>query len=338
MVRTLFAVVLTAAFFAQLPEHGAAAPESPAVHVYSCQVLSGGVIPQSDEIGLAVRFENLSGAPLSSIVWRAKYGTAYIDFIDDGTFSPQVRIDNFLLFEAGKRKFNWLGAVGDAAALAVGAYPPAGNLWNAPSMFGPYASYSDPENCAVVRTVSYDGTLWTNPAVAGQQPFVFPSPSPKPSGTPAPSPTPFVSGPVEISDCEYQVAGKAFLTVRFANTAARAATHVVFRVPYKDSGIDFSDQGKFSQGVAISHSLKQTLPPAFDQTLFAPLQVNFSDCAVVNVQYDDGSTWQNPAMPPTAAPLPTPPPDVLPAKEILRPHWQLHGFPTPVPSTSPATQ
>jgi len=97
------------------------APEAPQLHIYSCQVVSGGaILPKSDEIGLAVRFENDSPQVLSSIVWRANYGTHPVDFIDDGTFSPSVRIDNYLLFERGSSRFNWLGAVGDLVGLAVG--------------------------------------------------------------------------------------------------------------------------------------------------------------------------------------------------------------------------
>lgn len=335
MLRIALAVILALGISAQLFARSDAAAPQPGIHVYSCQVLSGGMLPQQDEIGLAVRFENTSAAPLSSIVWRAKYGSTYVDFIDDGTFSPQTRIDNFLLFEAGKRKFNWLGAVGDAAAIAVGAYPPVSTVWNAPVMFGPFAGYTDPENCSIVRATAADGSLWVNPALVSQQPFVFPSPSPKPSGTPAPTPTPFVSGPMEIGDCEFEIAGKGFLSVHFTNTAQRTATHVVFRVPYRDSSMDFADDGRFSQNVAVSHALKESLPPAFNETWYKPLQANFSDCAVVNVRFDDGTQWQNPATPATAAPLPTPPPDALPAQEFIRPHWQLHGFPTPIPSASP---
>jgi hypothetical protein len=269
-------------------------------------------------------------------VWRAKYGSTWIDFIDDGSFSPQTRIDNFLLFEAGKRKFNWWGAIGDITAIAVHA-PGAANhaLWNAPTMFSSSASYTDPDNCSIVRTISADGTMWVNPALTSQQPFVFPSPEPTPS-TPVPSPTPFRSGDIAISDCEFEVAGEGYLTVRYTNVGQRPASRIVFRLPYKDSAIDFTDSGKFSPSALISHSLRQALPDTYRSVLYTPLAMQPADCAVATVQYDDGSTWQNPALNASPQPLPSPPADALPAQDILHAHWQLHGFPTPIPSSTPA--
>lgn len=330
-----FAVTLTLVLTFSSPS--TAVPEAPNIRVLSCQVLSGAAVPQRDEIGLAVRFENLSPQTFSSIVWRAKYGPAWIDFIDDGTFSPQVRIDNFLLFEAGKRKFNWLGMLQQALFVANGLVPTQTPAWNSPVMFTDYASYTDPDTCSVVRTISSDGTLWVNPAISGDQPFVFPSPSPKPSVSPSPAPLPtaFASGPLQISYCDFELAGEGYLGVGFLNAAPHTAKRIVFRLPYKDGGVEFTDQGTFSPGTLIKHSLRTSLPPAFRSTIYVPMMKPLDACRVASVEYDDGSTWQNPAIGASPPPLPTPVPDALPAQELIRAPWQLHGFPTPLPGVSP---
>lgn len=314
------------------------APQAPNIHVFSCQVVSGVLVPRADEIGLAVRFENSSTDTLKSIVWRAKYGATWIDFIDDGTFSPQTRVDNFIVFEAGKRKFNWLGAVADAVALGVGAGP-SSPLWNTPAMFGDYISYDDPDNCSIVRTISSDGGLWVNSAVAAQQPFIFPSPSPTPAASAtaatSPSPDPPPAGNLAVTDCEPFFGGMGALSVRYTNVAQHSAKRITFRVPYKSGGLDFVDAGTFSPGVLIKHNLKATLPEELKPVAYVP----FPDpalCQIVNVKYDDGSVWQNPSLGATPPPLPSPVPDAMPVKDLAGARWsQLHGFPTPVPSATP---
>lgn len=330
-----FAIASGIVAFNSSASRAATAAPSSGIHVYSCQVLSGFILPQRDEIGLVVRFENVSQTPLKSIVWRAKYGNTFIDFIDDGTFSPQARIDNYVLFEAGKRKFNWWNAVGGAFLALNGVNAPNLPLYNVPVMFGDYAGYNDPDTCAVARTISTDGALWVNPAVAAEVPFSFPSPSPKPSGSPSPdpSPTPFASGPIAVSRCSYQLIGKGYLSVNFTNTGSQAAKQIVFRVPYKAGGVEFDDQGLFSPGVHVQHRLHTNLPEALATVFYSPLPQTLDDCQVARIQYADGTAWQNPAI--SAAPLPTPVPDALNDLAPQRWRWQLHGFPSPIPSASP---
>lgn len=332
-------LILAASTSTAIAGQAVTAPRAPNIHIYSCQVVSGVLVPQADEIGLAVRFENNSTDALKSIVWRAKYGTTWIDFIDDGTFSPQTRVDNFVVFEAGKRKFNWLGAIADTVALGVGAYP-SSPLWNTPTMFGEYVSYNDPDNCSIVRTISSDGGLWVNSAIAAQQPFIFPSPSPTPaaSGTPAAtsaSSDPPPAGNIAVSDCEPGLAGMAALSVRYTNVAPHSAKRITFRVPYKSSGVDFVDAGTFSPDVLIKHNLRATPPEELKPVAYVPFP-DSALCQVVSVQYDDGSVWQNPSLGATPPPLPSPLPDAMSAQDLARARWsQLHGFPTPLPSATP---
>jgi hypothetical protein len=311
-----------------------AAPARPNIHVYSCQVLSGTMLPQNDEIGLAVRFQNNSGTTYRSIVWRAQYGPAWIDFVDDGTFSPSVRIDNYVLFEAGTTHFNWLGAAADVLAIAVHA-PANQPVTKSPNLFQPYLGYDDPDNCSIVRTISDDGTLWVNADLTTQKPFVFASPSPSAAASPSPAPSPDPAVPIDVTSCSPAIGGDAELGIRYVNLAPRAAKRITFRIPYKDSGIDFADDGTFSQNAAIVHWLKRPLPQQLRNAAYVPF-ANPSLCSVVSVQYDDGSTWHNPNVTASPAPLPTPVADAIDWPQLLRARWsQRHGMPTPIPSQTP---
>src|SRR5208283_4623877 len=108
-----------------------------------------------------------SNDALSSIVWRAKYGAHLVDFIDDGTFAPATRVDNYLLFEVGKTRFNWWGAVGDALGLMARPIPQTPYpLTITNVVLTPYISSEDPENCSIVRVTSAAGDTWLNPALA----------------------------------------------------------------------------------------------------------------------------------------------------------------------------
>src|SRR5271154_6784338 len=156
--------------------HAMTAP--PQIHVFSCQVLSGALVPQKDEVGLAVRFRNESGA-LRSIVWRAKYGKNDVDFIDDGMFSPDIRIDNYLLSEQGKTRLSLLGLVADTFMLARGA-PGDVPLTTTSAVLPSYMGFKDPENCSIVRVTTQNGDTWINPALA-QQSLALPARTPAPA-------------------------------------------------------------------------------------------------------------------------------------------------------------
>src|SRR5471030_2683897 len=103
----------------------AASPAPPQIHVFSCRAMSGSFMPQKDDVGLAVRFRNDSDVALRSIMWRAKYGKGTVDFIDDGIFTHDVRIDNRVLAEQGSSHFDWGGLALDALFVAARALPGA---------------------------------------------------------------------------------------------------------------------------------------------------------------------------------------------------------------------
>ena len=96
-----------------------AAVVPPSVHVFSCVVVSGPLLPNRDDVGLLVRFQK-RGSTLSSITWRVKYGKSKVDVLDDGEFSPKVRIDNYASAEQGSTHVNLLAAAIDASAIATG--------------------------------------------------------------------------------------------------------------------------------------------------------------------------------------------------------------------------
>lgn len=337
MLRVLRCVTLSLLAAALFPESGRAAVEGPHIHVFSCQVVSGILVPQTDEIGLAVRFENDSPAEYSSIVWRAKYGTRAIDFIDDGTFTPNVQIDNYVLFERGTTHFNVGAALLDVAAVAVHA-PPSQDMWSSNMVFGLYVGTEDPENCSIVRITAVNGDVWENSALPQSVPNI-PPPQPVASPSPAPEPTPPKDpsiDPIEITQCILGIntvhAHRADLVVSFRNRSTALADTVVFRANYEQSGLDFTDHGSFSRDVSIRHDVRLAVADGIATRLY----FGFNDpaaCSVVSVHYADAPPWQNPFLA-TTAPLPTPIPNALSLIKMKPAKWQRHAVPTPMPTSS----
>lgn len=323
-----------------LPLLGAVTVQSaPTIHVFSCQDISDDYfrVTQKDEIGLAVRFEVDSAQDLSSIVWRVPYESGYVDFTDDGNFSHGVRIDNFVLFEAGHLQANAGNILMDliSARNKIDANQP---MATANMTLPAFISTEDPQNCTVVRTVGRDGSLWLNPGVSqSPPPLLFPTPAPyrkrgQPAPAPTPTPTPAAGMPILVYPCFVSVEGPSnWLNVHFADRSANAATDVIFRAPYGSGTLDFDDRGSFAPGIEIDHRVRGAPLDALRGR-----ELNEPDtprrCAVVRASFADGSVWQNPAMTGPAAP-PTPIPDqlVLPAPAWI--HWtSRHTFPTPIPS------
>jgi hypothetical protein len=75
----------------------------------------------------------------------------------------------------------------------------------------------------------------------------------------------------------------ATLWVSFENRSARTLTDVTFLLETPDGAVMITDQGRFSSGVPIRH----TLGP------FADLQDD-ATCGLYSVRFDDGTTWQRP--------------------------------------------
>jgi hypothetical protein len=237
-----------------------AAPAPPHVRVFSCQVMSGlTIMPRKDDVGLAVRFRNDAPETLSSIVWRAKYGAGTVDFIDDGTFSPALRIDNFVLAEQGSSHFNWAGLALDA--LLLGAHSvPTKSLMTTNLVLPQYVSTADPENCSILRATSESGETWVNPELVQQSPLLTsPTPPPVPQSTPAEVQDEAL-GPMQFSHCALFMEIKPQVEVAFRNVSARVADRVMIRARYANSGIDFVDEGTFAPNALIKHVLKK--PPS----------------------------------------------------------------------------
>lgn len=340
----VFAVALVAVGAPSTP------PERPQIHVFSCQTLSGAYTPYTNQVGLAVRFRNESSQALRSIVWRAKYGSGSLDFIDDGTFSPGVQIDNYPLFEVGRTQFNWAGALGDTVALLVGV-PANSPLETTKIVLPTLIGTEDPENCTIVRTISESGTLWLNPAIP-QQPPALPAevvaaastPSPKPSlgaparptAAPTAAPTPSAEGSaLALFVCQLNIGGGANLWVGFQNLADRVATRVVIRAPYDGSAFDFADAGHFSKGATIDHTLHTAVPGSIATRTYVS-DGNPRDCQVVSVTYTDGTSWKNPDAGTTPPPAPTPIPNALELRSATFRWGSPHFLPTPLPATSPS--
>lgn len=261
MLRLLRYVVLSFVFMGSSLGAALADTSPPQVHVFSCQVFSGAPFtPLSDAVGLAVRFQNDSPDELASVVWRANYGKYPVDFIDDGSFAPSARIDNYVLFERGTTHFNAGSAIGDLLPLFGRPNPTVGSnsMWSSNMALGPYFGTEDPENCSIVRITTQTGAIWQNPALP-QTIDNIPAPTPKPSPTPdAPLAAADPSGaspPIDLSRCILSIYGKSSLSVSYRNLNGRAADSVVFRAPYESSSLDFTDHGSFGQGALISHSL-----------------------------------------------------------------------------------
>jgi hypothetical protein len=309
-----------------------AAPAPPQIHVFSCQVMSGSLVPRKDDVGLAVRFRNDGPDTLSSIVWRAKYGEGTVDFIDDGTFSRDIRIDNFVLAEQGSSHFNWGGLALNALAL-VGRGVPTASMTTTNLVLPQYVSTSDPENCSILRATFEGGETWVNPEL-GQRTTMLTArtPVPVPSSTAVVAQTDALE-PFQFSHCSLIVQLRSIAEVAFRNVSTRVADRVVIRARFGKSGIDFVDQGTFAPDALIKHSLKK--PPSDDLRELSYYSLDDPrDCAVVSAHFADGSQWLNPSIDATPGPPPTAPPDGMRFGTVWIRWAPRHGFPTPLPSPS----
>ena len=309
-------------------------PAAPRIHVFSCQVMSGPLMPRKDDVGLAVRFRNDTADALNSIVWRAKYGNGTVDFVDDGMFSHDIRIDNFVLAEQGSSHLNWVGVAADVLLL-TGHPAGAGSLTKSNLALPEYMSTADPENCSVARATFNSGETWVNPELV-QQSAMLTAPTPLPARIVTPNMTQTDSlEPMQFSHCTLMVQVKSELEVVFRNASTQVADRFVIRASYGKSGIDFVDEGTFAPGALVKHLLKKPLSDELEDQAYTSLD-DPRDCVAVSAHFADGSTWQNPSVSATPGPLPTAVPDaiILTSTHL---HWaHRHGFATPVPTPSEA--
>ncbi len=289
------------------------------MHVISCQVGSGFLVPRPDDVGLWVRFRNDGTTPLSSIVWRVKYGKSAVDVFDDGLFSPGVRIDNYALAEQGSTHINLT-----AAALTLGALNVP--LTKSNLALPPYLSTADPENCAILRATYANGDVWTNPQLDQTTTMLgIPTPIPTPTAQPSDETK---REPIQISHCTLIAAVESRLELVFQNASPATVDRIVVRGAYGSSGIDFADAGSFSPSALVHHWLKHAKIDDLRQQVYWSFD-DPANCTVVSVHAKDGSTWQNPAVSESPGPLPTTVPDVM---WVIPKTWQRHASPSPVPA------
>ncbi len=333
-MRSVFTVLALFAFLASIARAQGTPPADPSavapnIHITSCKVLSGPtLIPQANEIGLAVRFKNETQDTFSKILWRAKYGDGYVDFYDAGTFSPNVRIDNFILFDLGKAHVNILGAL----LAPRGASTPIDSQFHFPE----YASLPYPQNCTIVKTETTDGKIWKNASLP-QAHYLLPSPFPSAAATLAPGETQ-PKGPVDVAHCHVLfpwTRDTAQFDIGFRSIApGKMASSVTFDVLDGAGILQVTDAGEFQDGMYVRHGkLKAPIPEGLQGISYFSFD-DPSKCVPVRVSYTDGTTWNNPSAP-SPAPAPTKMTNVLDrGLSLWAVRWQ-NGLALPAPSPSP---
>jgi hypothetical protein len=260
----------------------------------------------NEHLGLRIGFRNDTTGELAEIVWRVRFGGAWVDFRDRGPFAPGMTVTHTL---------------------------------NAPLLTDRIGRFEDAiNNCSVADVQSAAGTEWQAPGFSARLLYSIPTPRPD-DVTPLPAnidnPT---HDPVGIVGCVAEVDrgrtrgigrknGVALLGVRFRNLSSEPIDQIVFRVWYLSGGVDFIEGGIFSPGTLISSPAIQHPilgPPAvlghlsrLDLPVTTPVDFIDTDddpnnCATVRVHFVDGTVWQNPGIGPTEPPLPTAPPTLAP--------------------------
>lgn len=100
-----------------------------------------------------VRFRNLSKQPIKHVTFRAFFGSAGMDFQEDGAFSPNTLVNT-----------------GDMTRYDLPV-----------NVYREYLDLDSPQSCTTVSATYSDGSVWQNPSVSPTEP---PFPEPLPSGSP----------------------------------------------------------------------------------------------------------------------------------------------------------
>lgn len=287
------------------------------------------ILDTAFQVGLGVRFTNNDSVVYKEIVWRAKLGAGYVDFIDDGEFSPQIKIDNFLLANIGKAHVNILGAL----LAPRGSGIPIESEFRFPE----YASLGDPENCQIIKTVTQDTEVaWSAPGVPVEPHYVLPAPAPSTEATLAPGEVDAPKGPIDIAHCHVFFPfrrGTAQVDVGFRSVApGKTADIVTFRASYGRGTFDVTDNGAFANLDYVRHKLNAPIPDELGGRSYFGFD-DPADCIAVSVHYTDGTQWTNPGAP-APMPVPTKVPDELDnGLGNWMVNWKLtQRFPAPTPS------
>ena len=272
ILTIIIALSSTSALIAAAPQ--ATITAAPSFMVATCLVESQqdlAVTTRLVNAGLTVRFVNNDPVSYRRIVWRARYGSGWIDFNDTGRFDPRVSIANYLYIANSPTKL-----------FGGPRYP-----------FAPYQNLADPSDCTAVLTETADGVIWQDASFTAA-PMSIPT-TPPAKGTTLPAT--YVPGqtPVGVLSCAmgYSTFGMytSELQVRYQNLGIKPLTQVTFRVPYSTGAFDYIDKTDIQPGRLISHLLRRHLPLPMNgyQTLDEA-----ANCTVVNATYGDGSIWKNP--------------------------------------------
>lgn len=276
--------------------------DPPPIRVSECVVAahqnlgfpSGGLI----NAGLVVKFQVGGPQSYKRIVWRARYGSGWIDFNDVGRFDPKVEILNALTIPNGPKGF-----------------------FGGPRLpFAEYQNAGEPSDCRVVYAESPDGTVW-NDLASDAKPFAIPTTPPARHGDTIPATYAPGGSPIGVLSCQVQYAflgwRSLLVTVRYKNLDTKPIAQVVFRVPYGPATFDIVDKSDSLPGVLRSQTLHKRIDTPNDG--YTSLD-EASNCTVASALYSDGTSWQNPNLSASVLPLPTPPPDIDFSAAGLR--WQ----------------
>ena len=144
---------------------------------------------------------------LTRVVWLAKYGSGWVTFVDDGTFSPGVLVKHY--HEIGRER-----------------------PFQLKSSFQNYYS-ENVEDCRLVGATFAGGTTWKDPAAPAQTQYLPVVPKDDAVTEPAVFSAPD-GDPVGIVACTLDVArnstgGAGLLSVRFKNISPKVIDSIVFR-------------------------------------------------------------------------------------------------------------
>ncbi|MHB8146416.1 MAG: hypothetical protein ACYDGM_04015 [Vulcanimicrobiaceae bacterium] len=301
--RLLAFVTFLFATIAATPAQPIQPGDIPPIRVSSCLVgTHQNLVHRTGLINAAllVNFQISGRQTYKRIVWRVRYGNGWIDFNDNGTFSPGVHILN-------------------AMYLLNSAFP-------SPLPFTDYQNTGDPTDCQIVLTEADDGTMWKRLApnegqVSIPNPLLHQEDLPTPAGRritfeslglswldgtmPGLPVQPPDAPPIHIHSClvgsrkdlVLKSGGliNAAMLVDFTSNAPKTYTRIVWRARYGHGWIDFNDVGTFSPGTDILNALWIRNSGTIFNPMFPFVKYQnggeAEDCVVVFAETADGTIW-----------------------------------------------
>jgi hypothetical protein len=264
---------------------------APTIQVLSCVVAS-----DQHRAEMEIAFRNDSSEELTSIVWRARYGSGWIDFTDRGGALPGSVVKHRLRDEARVSR----------AAIDESYYS------------------SGRENCSAVESRAKSGATWRDASAPSEAARIPAREADDAAPIPATIDNP-LRDPIGIIGCKLIVAagrphgigrktGAGVLWIRFRNLSAKPIDRLVIRAAYESGAVDFIFGGTFAPNVLVSSDQyvfgKKMNRLMRDLSVATPTDYTSLDepgnCTIVGARYGDGTLWQNPTVSPTEPPLPAP--------------------------------